>query len=143
MTYQVKVDRESSSVWVSVVEVAKYVRSLLKQNFPGVKFSVTSDKYAGGSSIRVSFAAPEGFDTKAVREAIEHLHGEGFDGMIDMRYYREHYLLPDGTIIYAGTRGTAGSNGTVDRVTVEQPEGAVKVSLQNSFIFCTANGRTV
>lgn len=63
--------------------------------------------------------------------------------MIDMRYYREHYLMPDGSIIDAGTRGTAGSRGSVDSVTVEQPEGAVKVSLQNSFIFCTANGRTI
>ena len=143
MTYLVKVDHESRSAWVSVVEVAKYVRSLLKQSFPSVKFSVTSDKYAGGSSIRVSFAAPEGFNIKAVGEAIDHLHGHGFDGSIDMGYYREHYLLPDGTIVYAGTGGTTGSGGYVPPVTVEQPEGAIKVSLSNSFIFCTANGRTV
>jgi len=143
MTYLVKVDNERSSAWVSVVEVAKYVRSLLKRSFPAVKFSVTSDKYAGGSSIRVCFDVPEGFDKKAVSEAIGHLHGHGFDGSIDMGYYREHYLLPDGTIVYAGTGGTTGSGGYVEPVKVEQPEGAIKVSLSNSFIFCTANGRTI
>ena len=41
--------------YISTTDTAKLIRSALKAAFPGVKFSVNSDKYAGGSSIRVKY----------------------------------------------------------------------------------------
>ena len=43
------------SEYVSVADTAKLVRSALKQAFPGVKFSVRSTSYSGGSSVRVGW----------------------------------------------------------------------------------------
>ena len=39
--------------YFDTVETAKLIRKALKAKFPGVKFSVRSRKYAGGSSIDV------------------------------------------------------------------------------------------
>ena len=41
--------------YISTTDTAKLIRAALKAAFPGVKFSVNSDKYAGGSSIRVKY----------------------------------------------------------------------------------------
>src|SRR5882672_5529511 len=39
--------------YISVTDTAKMMRKALKEAFPGIKFSVKSDKYAGGASIDV------------------------------------------------------------------------------------------
>lgn len=39
----------------SLVAAAKNLRTQLKQTFPGVKFSVTTDRFAGGDSLRVAW----------------------------------------------------------------------------------------
>jgi hypothetical protein len=64
---------------------AAMIRSLLKQKYPDVKFSVTSDNYTGGNSIRIRY-------TDAMpREEIENLTAEfqagNFDGMQDLYEY--------------------------------------------------------
>jgi hypothetical protein len=41
--------------YISTTDTAKLIRAALKAAFPGVKFSVKSDQYAGGSSIRVKY----------------------------------------------------------------------------------------
>ena len=41
--------------YLSCAETAKLVRTALKKNFPGVKFSVRSSVYSGGASIDVSW----------------------------------------------------------------------------------------
>ena len=46
---------DSTPRYIDVVEVAKLVRQTLKKNFPGVRFSVRSDRYAGGASILVTW----------------------------------------------------------------------------------------
>ena len=39
--------------YLTCAETAKLARAALKQAFPGVRFSVRSDTYAGGASIHV------------------------------------------------------------------------------------------
>lgn len=43
------------SEYVTVAETAKLVRTALKEAFPGVKFSVRSTSYSGGSSVRAGW----------------------------------------------------------------------------------------
>src|SRR5262249_5595968 len=46
-------------------------------------------------------------------EVVQVYSGAGFDGMIDMKYYKSAWLLPDGSATFAKTSGTEGSMGTV------------------------------
>jgi hypothetical protein len=73
--------------YIDTVEVAKIIRGELKTNFPGIKFSVNSDRYAGGSSITVSWT--DGPTTKEVDNIVGHYHGASFDGMQDLKEYHE------------------------------------------------------
>ena len=43
--------------WIEAKEVAALVRKRLKARWPGQKFSVRSSKFAGGSSVDVSYTA--------------------------------------------------------------------------------------
>ena len=54
--------------YVSTTDTAKLVRAALKKAFastyPGVKFSVRSDRYADGASVRVTWTCPTGRGTR-------------------------------------------------------------------------------
>jgi len=69
--------------YISVVNTAKLVRAALKESFVGVKFSVTSDSYAGGASINIKYT--NGPTEKQVKEVISSFEGSYFDGMIDYK----------------------------------------------------------
>jgi hypothetical protein len=47
--------------YLTTAETASLVRAALKDSFPGVKFSVRSHVYSGGSSIRVSYDGVAGY----------------------------------------------------------------------------------
>ncbi len=48
---------------LGIVDIAKLVRKELKTKFPGFRFSVRCEKYAGGCSLNVSVTKwPDGFD---------------------------------------------------------------------------------
>jgi Large polyvalent protein associated domain 29 len=94
-------------VYLTCAETAKLVRKALKDAFPGDKFSVRSDTYAGGASIRVGWT--DGPTEKAVNEVVGVFAGADFDGMIDLKVYSEHWLHPDGTVTLAKRPGTTGS----------------------------------
>lgn len=79
-----------SKRYIDTVDVAKMVRKVLKKNFAGQKFSVRSDRYAGGSSIRVSWI--DGPTEKEVSAVAGWLHGSTFDGMIDLKSYHDTVL---------------------------------------------------
>jgi hypothetical protein len=70
---------------IELTDVAKIARRILKQRYPHTKFSVRSSRYAGGSSIDVSWI--DGPTTKAVESAVGHLEGATFDGMTDSMTY--------------------------------------------------------
>lgn len=83
--------------YLSAAEVAKQlVRPALKAAFPGVKFSVRSDSYAGGASIRVRWT--DGPKRRAVDAVVDRFQGADFDGMRDMKVSRGslHLHGPDG-----------------------------------------------
>jgi len=63
--------------YISSADTAKLVRKALKENFPGVKFSVTSK-----NSIRVSWV--DGPTKSEVEKVAGHFHGCDFDGMQDL-----------------------------------------------------------
>lgn len=69
-------------------EVAKIARKELKEAFPGVKFSVRTSLYAGGSSIDVRWT--DGPTKDEVGQVAGHLKGADFDGMQDLKIYRNN-----------------------------------------------------
>jgi len=64
---------------------ASNIRAELKRAFPGVKFSVRSDKFSGGDSIDVSWT--DGPTTEQVRAIVNKYKAGSFDGMTDCYDY--------------------------------------------------------
>lgn len=67
--------------YVGSTDCAKMIRQALKEAYPEIKFSVVTDKYSGGSSIRVKYQgeAPQ----KEVEAIAKAFQGGSFDGMTD------------------------------------------------------------
>lgn len=76
--------------YLSVAETAKLVRQALKESFPGIKFSVRSDSYSGGASIRIGWT--DGPNSKQVESVASEFEGSYFDGMIDYKGSNYHAL---------------------------------------------------
>ena len=131
----------SETIYMGVADTARLLRKELKANFPGIKFSVRSDSYSGGASIRVNYngagGGPLSEDIEAVTDFFE---GGGFDGMIDLAYGKYHYMLPDGSFIKGRSSGTAGSGGVHEGWNNEMPEGAVEVHFGANYIFVRDEG---
>ena len=86
------------TTYLSCADTAKLVRAALKETFPGVKFSVRSDVYAGGASIRIKYTdGPTYEQVKAVAGMFE---GSYFDGMTD--YKGSNYSSLDGQEVRFG-----------------------------------------
>jgi hypothetical protein len=68
---------------------AKNIKRLLSKEFPGVKFRVGSDLYAGGSTINVSWDGYTGTPDSRKVDAIihENFAYQRFDGMTDSTNY--------------------------------------------------------
>jgi hypothetical protein len=75
---------------ISTVDTAKEIRKALKHNFPGVKFSVRSKSYSGGSSIRVCWT--DGPLSRVVDKVVKRYEGASFDGMIDLKSYHDDVI---------------------------------------------------
>jgi hypothetical protein len=69
--------------YISCTETAKLVRKALKENFPGIKFSVK--KSVGGSSIYVRWT--DGPADLAVEQVVKFFEGATFDDSIDLKSY--------------------------------------------------------
>lgn len=83
--------------YLSCAETAKLVRATLKQAFPGVRFSVRCDTYAGGASIDVGWT--DGPTLAAVERVARRFEGASFDGQVDLTSYHDSLLAgPDGTV---------------------------------------------
>jgi hypothetical protein len=121
--------------YLTCAETAKLIRAQLKKRFPKTKFSVVSKTYSGGASITVKWT--DGPTAKLVESVTSAYAGGGFDGMIDMAYSVEAWLLPDGSATFAKTRGTAGSMGIVPSAQEMQPSfKAERVHFQADYVFC-------
>ena len=123
----------TEKTYLSCAETAKLLRRALKAAFPGVKFSVRSDTYSMGASIDVGYT--DGPPQKAVERVASRYRGADFDGSIDLKTYRGHYLLPDGTLAFGPTQGTQGSGGYIPAEAPERPAGAVLVQLGADHVF--------
>lgn len=97
--------------YVSAAETAKLVRVALKQAFPATKFSVRTSTYAGGASVRIRWM--DGPNVKRVDAVVGTFNGNGFDGMIDMAYTIDAWVMPTGEIVGTVSSGTESSRGSV------------------------------
>ena len=91
--------------WIPTKDVARLVRAYLKREHPGVKFSVRSDSYSGGSAVRVT--APYIWTRQQERDLWRTLSSwgsTGFDGMTDSSYAKSHVLCPTHgvSLVYVG-----------------------------------------
>lgn len=82
---------DTTEKYLSCKETAALVRQQLKACFPGQKFSVRSDTYSGGASVRVSWV--DGPTEKEVDAAVRRYERSWFDGMVDMKHYHEPTLV--------------------------------------------------
>lgn len=78
------------TTYISTTETAKLIRKELKKNFPGIKFSVRSSQYAGGSSIDVSWI--DGPNEPVVSSIVKRFEGASFDSMTDSKSYKSGTL---------------------------------------------------
>jgi hypothetical protein len=101
--------KPAAARYIDVVTAARMARQALKQRFPGVKFSVRCERASMSRSIDVQWV--NGPTVAQVDEVVGVFAGSRFDGSIDMRYGVDHWLLPDGSVQVARSRGTAGSGG--------------------------------
>lgn len=85
-TSQEQEQMKMTSKWIDTVEVAKLIRKELAVKFPGIKFSVKSSRYAGGSSIHVEYS--DGPKSSEVEAVVDFFQGADFDGMTDMKTHR-------------------------------------------------------
>lgn len=123
---------------IPLTETAALIRKALKADFPGFKFSVRSSRYAGGASIDVSWN--DGPIPSAVEKIIEPFGGKGFDGSIDMAYYKQAWLTPDGRAHFAMTKGTEGQMGSRPFACASAPvPGAELVSFGADYVFAHRN----
>jgi hypothetical protein len=91
----------TSPRYMPVTEVAKHVRQALRAAFPAVKFSVRSDSYSMGASIRISWT--DGPSKASVDAIVDAFQGADFNGMEDIKEYR-------GTMIVAGEAVRSGAD---------------------------------
>ena len=83
---------------ISPKDTAKLIRDVLKESFPGVKFSVKTKTYSGGASIDIYWT--DGPSDALVSPICDLFSGAYFDGMIDYKGYRTHML--DGERVHFG-----------------------------------------
>lgn len=79
----------SRTGWVSSKETARFIRQLLKESFPGIKFSVVKDDYSMGASVYVRW--DDGPTVKQVDDVLNLVNGKTFDGMTDSSSYHDRY----------------------------------------------------
>jgi hypothetical protein len=81
--------------YLSCAETAKIVRRVLKAAYPAQEFSVRSDTYSMGASIRIAWL--DGPNAAAVEAVVRHYEGATFDGMTDLKSYHDTVLVgPNG-----------------------------------------------
>jgi hypothetical protein len=120
---------EESPRRIRATEVAKLIRKALKAAFPDTKFYVQTS-----SSIDINWIdGPTGDQVEALAG---NFAGQGFDGMIDLRYYLSHWVSPDGTVSLAYNGGTSRSGGSVPVESYPRPHpDAELVQFGSSFVF--------
>ncbi len=128
---ELKAKREDDgAAIIEAKQVAVLIRHQLKQVFPGAKFSVTT-RHCDAVSVRWT----DGPCSRAVDDVINDYAFGGFDGSIDLAYTCHNWLLPDGKMQAAESRGTEGSGGAVGGYASDCPEpGAIMVKYGPKYV---------
>lgn len=85
IAYKVEQKKNNKGKLSGAAACAAAIRKELKAKFPGVKFSVRSETYAGGDSVRINWTdGPEHAEVEAIAAKYE---AGSFDGMTDMYVY--------------------------------------------------------
>ncbi len=106
--------------YISSADTSKLVRKTLKENFPGIKFSVTSK-----NSIRVSWV--DGPMISEVEKVAGHFHSSDFDGMQDLETsngqpYLNSYIFFNRSYTKATIEAAAGKFSEKYGANIELPE---------------------
>lgn len=113
----------------SDTDIAVCLRAVLAREFPGVKFSVRTDR-----SLNVRWTdGPVCADVEAIAKQYSF---QGFDGMVDCRYYKRRWLARDGSMSLAHSPGHAGGGGSESIGDPHSPD-AILVESGPDFVFCT------
>ena len=115
----------SDKVYITAADTARMIRKDLKREFPGQKFYVRTSTYSGGASISIDWM--DGPTTAEVDTVVKVYEGADFDGMIDLKTYISHWMLPDGSVQIAKTTGTEGSGGFIHRIETDKPHPDAKL----------------
>ena len=70
---------------ISTTDTAKIIRKVLKESFPGIKFSVRSKTYSGGSAINVDWT--DGPTRDQVNAIVKCFEGASFNAYEDFKEY--------------------------------------------------------
>lgn len=73
-------------------EVAQTIRKELKERFPGIKFSIRSECFAGGNSVDIYYT--NGVPEDEVRKLVNKYESGHFDGMTDCYNYYSNRDYP-------------------------------------------------
>ena len=127
------------SRYIPTKDVAKLVRSYLKVAYPGERFSVRSEHYAGGSAIRVTHPATwDDAQHKALWSELHTWGSSGFDGMTDSSYSKGHTLCADHGVRLRYVGEHWGSLETTQEACCDQAE---PVSLGASYVTVSRDWR--
>jgi hypothetical protein len=121
---------------ISATDTAKLIRQLLREEYPEMGtygFSVKTDKYSGGSSIKVRWN--DGPTKGEVEDMVSIYSGSGFNGMKDLKYYRQAWRLPDGSFELARVSESAYNGGY--ETTIRPHDDAELVQFSADFVFCS------
>ena len=89
-----------------------------------------------------SIATQLSLPIEMVDEIVQQYSFGGFDGMIDMAYSSCNWLLPDGSMEPAASKGTEGNKGTVPGFATDCPQpGAVLCNSGLKYVF-TSRGQS-
>lgn len=124
-----EIERQTMTArYLTPAETAKMIRQELKEAFQTTKFSV---RMARGDSVTMTWT--DGPTVARVKEIADKYDGKGFDGMIDLAYYIDGWML-NGKIIGTRCTGTEGSRGTVAPWGIIPPhDDAELVSLSSGY----------
>jgi len=121
--------------YLTCAETAKLVRRDLKTNFPKIKFSVRSDTYSMGASIRVFWT--DGPTQDQVDSVVSVYESSGFDGSIDLAYGKTSFILKSGEVVHGNSQGSEGSRGSDPTINRDLPPGAEEVSFGANYVTCS------
>ncbi len=124
----------SKARYIDAAEVATLVREGLKTRWPGRKFRVKTNRYAGGANVAILF--PKDLDGDEVRAFRDTFNGQAFDGMIDYQYPLYHWLEPGAFASLAFDPGSQRCGGNHPEISYPPPSPAAELVQFGCWVFC-------